>query len=95
MIEKLQSRSLRAQIRDVLLSTWDPIGINDEPNAQDEYDSYIGPIYDLRVNEASDVALIDYLHWAVYENMGLDASREDMRDTVAALRRIELPASNS
>ena len=47
MIEKAESRRIRVQIRRVLLHTWDPIGIQDEQNAQDEYDGYIGRIYGL------------------------------------------------
>ena len=95
MIDKIQSRSLRAQVRDVLLNTWDPIGISDEPNAQNEYDSYIDPIYDLLISQASDDVLIDYLHLVVFEQMGIDAaSREDMRETVTALRKIDLSAPN-
>jgi hypothetical protein len=93
MTDKYQSRFIRAKVREVLLSTWDPIGIAGEPNAQDEYDSYIGNIYDLLVSKAADAALVDYLYWAVHENMGLDAaSKEDMRDTVSALRKIDLSA---
>lgn len=82
-------------MRGVLLNTWDPIGINDEPNAQNEYDGYIGELYDLLVSGAPDSALLDYLYWAVYENMGLDASsREDMQETVDALRKIDFPKPN-
>ncbi len=90
MINKAQSRKIRAEIRHVLLRTWDPIGIQDEPNAQDGYDGYIGKVYDLLVNDASGSALLDYLFWAVYEQMGLDATREDMLPTLAELRRIML-----
>ena len=42
MIDKATSRRIRAKIRHVLLEVWDPIGIKDEPNAQDEYDAYMG-----------------------------------------------------
>jgi len=40
MIDKYESRRIRVAIRNVLLGVWDPIGIKDEPNAQDEYDGY-------------------------------------------------------
>lgn len=30
-----------AIVREILLHEWDPVGIKNEPNAQDEYDSYI------------------------------------------------------
>ena len=81
-------------MRGVLLNTWDPIGIKDEPNAQNEYDGYIGELFELLANGASDSALLDYLYTAVNENMGLDASREDMKETVDALRRIDFPKPN-
>jgi hypothetical protein len=44
MIGKSTSRRIRVQIRHVLLEVWNPIGIRDEPNAQDEYDGYVGLI---------------------------------------------------
>lgn len=96
MIEKYESRRIRVAIRHVLLNTWDPVGIRDEPNAQDEYDSYVGRLYELLVNNASDAELTDYLYWVVHELMGLDgATRLDMATTVEALRKIPLhPNSN-
>lgn len=91
MIEKYESRRIRVDIRHVLLEVWDPIGINAEPNAQDEYDDYIERIYELLVNHAPDCELIDYLYWAVHENMGLlGATRANMNATVEGLRRISL-----
>ena len=33
------------EIQKILLREWDPIGIQDIPEAQDEYDSYIPFIY--------------------------------------------------
>jgi hypothetical protein len=95
MIDNSQSRLLQTQIRGVLLNTWDPIGIKDEPNAQNEYDCCIDSIYDLLVRGVPDSDLLDYLHWAVNEHIGLDASREDMQETVDALRIIDFPKPNS
>ena len=37
MIDKYESRRIRGEIRRVLMTVWDPIGVKDEPNAQDEY----------------------------------------------------------
>ena len=90
-IDKAESRRIRVGIRHVLLEVWDPIGIKDEPNAQDEYDGYTGKLYELLVSHAEDSQLIDYLHWSVHDNMGLDAaSRSDMETTVEALKKIPL-----
>jgi len=49
MIEKYESRRIRVAIRHVLMDVWDPIGVKDEPNAQDEYDGYLGGVYELLV----------------------------------------------
>ena len=54
MIDKYESRRIRVDIRHVLMSVWDPIGIKDEPNAQDEYDSYLGGVYELLITGASE-----------------------------------------
>ena len=32
------------------MDVWDPIGVKDEPNAQDEYDGYLGGVYELLVS---------------------------------------------
>jgi hypothetical protein len=58
--------------------------------AQDEYDGYIGKLYELLVSHADDSQLIDYLHWAVHDHMGLEAGRSDMETTVKALKKIPL-----
>lgn len=92
-VDKSESRRIRVQIRRVLLEVWDPIGVKDAPNAQDEYDGYIGKLYELLMSEADDSQFIDYLYWAVHDNMGLDAAtKSDMKTTVEALKNIPLTA---
>jgi hypothetical protein len=93
MIEESESGRVRDQIRHILLNVWDPIGVRDEPNAQDEYDGYVGKLYELLVTKTPDAELIDYLHWAAHDQMGFDAAtKSDMVETVEALRKISLPA---
>jgi hypothetical protein len=91
MIDKYESRRIRVEIRHVLMQVWDPIGIRDEPNAQDEYDGYLGKIYEPLVRGASDEGIAQYLCSVVTERMELRATADGMADTVAALRRIQLP----
>jgi hypothetical protein len=68
-----------------------PIEIKDEPKAQDEYDRYIGKLYDLLVSGAPDTDLVEYLYRAAHYQMGFDAARRsDMFSTVEELRKIEL-----
>ena len=77
------------------MQVWDPIGVKSEPNAQDEYDGYIGQVYELLVTRASDESIGEYLWRVVTERMGLQADKNDMRDTVAALRQIDTPRSSA
>jgi hypothetical protein len=91
MIDEATSRRIRGQIRQVLLSVWDPIGIKDERNAQDEYDGYAGPIFQLLSNGATDEQLNDRLLYFVNDRMGLSATSDAMLPTIRALREIEFP----
>jgi hypothetical protein len=91
MTEKDESERIRIAIRQVLMDVWDPIGINDEPGAQNEYDGYLGGVYELLVGAASDEDIEYHLWQIVTERMGLDAAKKsDMADTVKALRKIPL-----
>jgi len=86
---KESSRRIRVAIRNVFLNVWDPIGIRDAPNAQDEYDGYIGRAFELLMSNASDAELEDYLNWIV-RRMGMDASRKSFADVIQDLHAIEL-----
>lgn len=73
------------------MNVWDPIGIKDEVNAQDEYDAYIGEIYELLVCGANDQQITNRLLFIVRERMRLDAATpEVMASAVRALRAIQL-----
>jgi hypothetical protein len=68
---------------------WDPIGIRDAPNAQDEYDGYLGAMFELLMSQAPDAKLKEYLDRCV-DRMGMDSSRHSDDDVIQALRAIEL-----
>jgi len=94
MIEKYESRRIRVAIRHVLMDVRDPIGVKDESNAQDEYDGYLGGVYELLVGGASDECIGDHLWRIVTERMELRAKKSDMTNTVKALRQIPLPQNS-
>jgi hypothetical protein len=95
LIDKVESRRIRVEIRHVLLSVWDPIGVGDIPEAQNEYDGYVVRVYELLTGNAPRSELIDYLYWAVHDNMELgSARRSDMTATVDALESIPLGLGN-
>ena len=89
-IDKYESSRVRVQIRGVLLNVWDPIGVRNDPNAQDEYDGYLGDIFELLVRRASRKKIVEYLYWVASVRMGMDAKRSDMLPTVEALMKIPL-----
>ncbi len=39
-----KGRAIQESIRQVLLREWDPIGVRDVAEAQDEYDGYVGGV---------------------------------------------------
>jgi hypothetical protein len=86
---KENSRRIRIAIRRVFLNVWDPIGVRDAPMAQDEYDGYLGGMFELLMRDASDAELKAYLDRCV-DRMGMDSSRHSDADVIKALRSIDL-----
>ncbi|GGA72289.1 hypothetical protein GCM10011507_24890 [Edaphobacter acidisoli] len=79
---------MRCAIRRVFVEVWDPIGVMDDPEwPRDEYDGYIGRVFELLVLGGTDQEIVDYLEWAI-ARMGLDKSRVSLKSVVAALRAI-------
>lgn len=60
-----------AQIRELVRTKWDPIGVGQTPGAEDEYDAYVPEIYSLLLNRASSEELFSYLWQLETEHMGL------------------------
>jgi hypothetical protein len=80
---------VRRAIRRVFNEVWDPLGVMPDPDwPRDEYDGYIGRVFELLVTGGSDEEIMDYLGWAV-GRMGLDASRVSHQTVTAALRQIQ------
>jgi hypothetical protein len=70
-----RARDYHRGIRRVLLHDWDPIGVADVPQAQDEYDSYVPELYSLLIRREPRHKLVDFLWWAETEHMGLCGNR--------------------
>ncbi len=90
MSERLdRARQYHGAIRGILLHEWDPIGVAEEPNAQDEYDSYIHEIHGMLIRHEPRHRLIDHLWWVETEHMGLFGNRsptEAVADRLLGLR---------
>lgn len=70
-------------IHEILLRDWDPIGVREIPEAQDEYDGYIAGVYRLVVGSASKANIVDHLRHTEKVNMGLPATDNTRLATVA------------
>jgi hypothetical protein len=64
-----------AAIRRVLMERWDPIGVREVPQAQDEYDTYVPVIHRLLATNRPKHELVDYLWSVETERMGLPGDR--------------------
>jgi hypothetical protein len=57
------------------MAEWDPIGVSDTPEAADEYDLYIGKVYELLERGVSEDEISAYLRRIEVDRMGMiDAS---------------------
>ena len=70
---EIRARQIQESIRQVLLHDWDPIGVRDVPEAQDEYDSYVGGVYRLLASGASEQQVADHVSHIASDAMALSA----------------------
>jgi len=69
---------------------WDPIHVQDIPEAQDEYDGYVGGVYRLLANGASEVTIATHLASVERESMGLATNTEALLAVARHLRQIDV-----
>lgn len=63
------------QINKLLLEEWDPIGIKNTVEAEDEYHPYATGVYKIIQNSDSNNDLFDYLWEIETEHMGLKGNK--------------------
>lgn len=76
---------LERQIASILLLIWDPIGVSDEPKAQDEYDGYVSGVFQLIEQGQPENAIADHLLAIERDRMGLPG---DIARARAAARKL-------
>lgn len=82
-------RELNGDVRRILHKQWDSIGIQDEPEAYDEYYNYADAITWKVVAGATASEIADYLDHVLVEWMGFEAWPEKSRkiaEKLVALR---------
>jgi hypothetical protein len=71
------------------MEVWDPIGVRDAPEAEDEYDDYVGKVCVMLMQErASASAIAAHLHDIAIDRMGLSPTLELMAASIAAAKVI-------
>jgi len=68
--EQTRAQQVQHWIADTLRRNWDPIGVGNEPGAQDEYDAYVAGVYRLIVAGVSARQLADHLAQIETEQLG-------------------------
>ena len=85
-----QARNIQTAIRGGLLRDWDPIGVRDVPEAQDEYDGYVGGLYRLLASGVTVTDLAEHLARIERDSMGLSARGRDRMDVASRLKQIDI-----
>ncbi len=70
------TRALYVKVGTILLKEWDPIGIQNIPEAQDEYNAYIFSICELLISGKSENEIFNCLWWIETEHMGLPGNKQ-------------------
>jgi hypothetical protein len=85
-----RARQIQQQIREILLHEWDPIGVADMPEAQDEYDGYVGGVYRLLAEAATPSAIAAHLARIEGDRMGLPSSPAARLDVATKLCALDV-----
>jgi hypothetical protein len=86
-----KAKEVSEKIKSILLYDWDPIGVSDVPEAQDEYDSYVGGVLKLLTSDASEHQLVKHLHQLETVAMGLpsDAGADHLKTAARKLMQLK------
>ena len=88
----LKSASARLKIRSILLTEWDPLGIKNDPEAHNEYDSYIRHIESLLMHNSDARHISEFLLRVERDQMGLSG---DFMRAESVSKSIACSASNT
>ena len=81
---------IQDSIRQILYREWDPIGVSGSA-PEDEYDSYIGPVYRILSGSRSEQELIDFLFRTERDTIGVSCeSPEQLRPVARGLLDLDV-----
>jgi hypothetical protein len=83
-MEKYAARAVKQDVDRILWEVWDPIGVNQYPDARDEYSSYVNGVFELLAGGASDDLIAQHLVAIVCallsRRFGMSLSRPNWRE---------------
>ena len=74
-----KSKRTYQQIDEILWNDWDPIGVNEMPEARDEYNSYVLAVLNLKLSGAELETIAQYLFQIEVDRMGLFGNLDNCR----------------
>lgn len=80
-----QDQALVRVVGEVLHYVWDPIGVAGVPQARDEYDGYVGPVFSLLRSGASESDVAAHLVRVAGERMGLPGRDKESGEAASLL----------
>ena len=90
--EELKKRYKRIsnEIREVLIEIWDPVNVKKAGDRENEYDSYIGGIYDLLMKQNTAKKIAKHLSNLEKIYFGFEASPESLMNVAQELIKIDV-----
>jgi hypothetical protein len=79
-------KHLLREVEAVLWEDWDPIGVNDTPEAKGEYDGYAGAVFSVAFKTRSAIAVADHLVSIEHVSMGFE--RRDPKTALPVAEKI-------
>ena len=71
-----RAKTFHEAIKNILLNEWDPIGVSDIDEANDEYDSYVPALYKMLLTRKPVHEIFAYLWQLETEHMELSGDRQ-------------------
>ncbi len=87
MIMVSKREQLWQDIRVILFTQWDPIGINNIPECENDYDSYIPGIIRILNSDADEYKMLNHLRKLETGSMGLSDSNTVINKHIVVLLR--------
>ena len=91
-MKKNPYKALFAAVHEILIRDWDPIGVGDSPEAEEEYDSYVPGMSKMLVEGADVYRIAEHLTQLQTVSMGLSPPESDDQNRQIAETLVQLVA---